>query len=83
MELEAAEKRHHKATRSKGDAVTPVEGGDGDEKRLEEMRSKFDEVIQMWRHDKGDNDKSPNQKSPYESVLMKIAWSIISSQHES
>ena len=46
MELEAAEKRHHKVTRSKGDAVTPVEGGDDDEKRLEELRSKFDEVIQ-------------------------------------
>ena len=45
MDLEAAEKRHQKVTRSTGDAVTPVEGGgDDDEKRLEELRSKFDEV---------------------------------------
>ena len=44
MDLEAAEKRHQKVTRSKGDAVTPVEGGGDDEKHLEELRTKFDEV---------------------------------------
>ncbi len=50
MELEAAEKRSQKATKAKGDAVTPVtnvDDHDDDEKRLEELRSRFEEVT-IW-----------------------------------
>ncbi len=47
MELEAAEKRSQKATKAKGDAVTNVDDHDDDEKRLEELRSRFEEVT-IW-----------------------------------
>ena len=63
MELEAAEKRYQKVTRSKGDAVTPVEGGDDDEKRLEDLRSKFDEVLKCSSNERLGLFKMSNHKS--------------------